>query len=730
MVSGGNVTFHIPNHITDDAFQIDSNTARIYTTKVLDRETKDTYTIPVYVTDSRSSGRTLFDISTLVIKITDVNDHAPEFKSGSCYRLAIPENNDFSIIHTVVAKDLDSGNNGDIAYSITGGNIGNKFTIDMRTGELSAKSLDRETQARYYLSITAQDRGRPSLMSTCNLTVIVEDQNDNDPKFDISKYYTEIAEDVAVDTSILKVHASDADVGINGRIIYSLANESQWLFRIDNKTGVVTTAGFFDRELQGEFNFLVVATDSGKYNARSQKVPVSVHIEDINDNNPIFTQYPFKERVTAYKQPGQTILKVTAKDADQGTNSEIVYSLANESKFRINPNTGILTATQSLASENGRVLHLNVIATDKGNPPRSSTGLVEIIVGDILEGSPELRFQNSTYSATISENTESSTEVLQVSAVRSDGRRQRIFYSFGTGNEENIFSIDTETGAIQVRDSKNLDYELHKEIRLVVVAKTDGAPSLHGYCDVVIHLSDVNDNAPKFTQEQYSASVWEGNNKGAVVLQVVAFDADEGQNSRIRYHIVDGNHDNAFKIEPEFSGILKTNIVLDREIRDTYRLRVIATDDGVPQMTGIARILIHIVDVNDNQPTFPPPNTIVVNESTEIGSVLTTITANDVDTYPDLTYSLSEIDNSKDDLKFFSVDRYSGKVVLKTKLDFETLQEYKLKIIASDTAHTAKTTLTIKVQDVNDNAPIFSEIFYQTSVPSGINKILLMLNSL
>lgn len=485
----------------------------------------------------------------------------------------------------------------------------------------------------------------------------------------------------------------------------------------------------FDRERQSLYNFLVVATDSGKYNARSQKVPITVRINDVNDNKPIFTHYPFKEKVAAYIQPGQTILKILAKDADLGTNSDIVYSLVNDGlygKFRINPNSGILTATQSLASENGKVIHINVVATDKGNPPRSSTGLVEIIVGDIREGTPQLRFQNTTYIVTIPENTEQFRDVLQVSAVRTDGRRQRIFYSFGTGNEENIFVINSESGMIQVRDPKNLDFELHEEIKLVVEARTDGHPILHGYCKVDVQLTDQNDNAPKFTQQQYSASVWEGNNKGAFVLQVIAFDADEGQNSRILYHIVDGNHDNAFKIEPAFSGILKTNIVLDREIRDNYRLTVIATDEGVPQMTGTARIRINIVDVNDNQPTFPPHSIITISEATEIGTVLTTVTANDVDTNPSLTYHFSD-GNTEEDLKYFSIDRFSGKVILKRKLDFESWQEYKLRITASDMAHTAQTTLTIKVTDVNDNAPVFTQIAYQANLPGIIKSIQIVL---
>lgn len=479
----------------------------------------------------------------------------------------------------------------------------------------------------------------------------------------------------------------------------------------------------FDRERQSVFNFLVVATDNGKYNARSQKVPVTIVIGDVNDNKPIFTRYPFNAHIPHYVPAGQTVIKVTARDADQGMNSEIVYSLPNDevhNRFRINPNTGILTTTQSLSSENGKAIYLNVVATDKGNPPQTSTGLVEIIVGDISESSPQLRFQNSTYNVMISENTDQFRDVLQVSAIRTDGRKQKILYSIGMGNEENIFVINSETGIIQVRDPKFLDYELHNKIRLVVEAKTEVNNVRHGYCDVIINLVDQNDNAPKFTQQQYTASVWEGKSKGTFVLQVVAFDADQDRNSRVLYHIVDGNHDNAFLIEPVFSGILKTNIVLDREIRDKYRLTVIATDEGVPQMTGTARISINVVDVNDNQPTFPPHSVITVGENTKVGSVLTTVTANDVDTNPTLTYDIAR-ESGKEALKYFAIDRYSGKVILKQQLDFEIRQEYTLLITASDTAHIAQTTLTVKVADVNDNAPVFSSTAYHATLPGKKN---------
>lgn len=426
---------------------------------------------------------------------------------------------------------------------------------------------------------------------------------------------------------------------------------------------------------------MVLAMDKGRYEVRSGSVAVQINVLDINDNRPIFERYPYTAQVPALIQPGQTLLKVQAHDADQGANGELLYALkadsllgtsAIRSKFRINPNTGALSATQSLASETGNLLQLEVIARDKGNPPQSSVGLIELLVGETPPNQPVLRFQNETYRTSIRENSPTGMPLLHVAAVRSDGRRQRVNFSFGAGNEDGIFSLDAATGEVRVANPTHLDYDrfaiptlaplnrgraLHyeqqqaeqeeqqqkldetanqlntsrsqralpsssfalattqpHELRLVVVARTTEAPFLASYAELVIELEDENDNSPQFSQRQFAATASEGKSKGTFVAQVQAFDADEGANARLRYHIVDGNHDNAFVIEPAFSGIVRTNIVLDREIRDVYNLKIIATDEGVPQLTGTSTIRVHIVDVNDNQPTFPPNNVVSVSE--------------------------------------------------------------------------------------------------------------------
>lgn len=279
----------------------------------------------------------------------------------------------------------------------------------------------------------------------------------------------------------------------------------------------------------------------------------------MNDNVPVFEEYPFRTRVPIGIQPGQNILRVSANDADDGANGDIVYSFLHEQekpKFRIHPSTGEITASLSLSQDNGRIYHLEVLARDKGNPPKSAKGLIELQIGDLADLAPALKFQNDTYSVVVQENSAAGTEIVQITAVRTDGRRQHVSYSIVSGNDFDTFAIDAGTGLLRVNNPTRLDAELWNDLTvkpsdelpddatrtnswgrsledqqpkepressrhiLNIMAKTAGPDVLEAYVKVIVRLSDVNDNPPIFTQTQYSATVLEGNAKGDFVVKV------------------------------------------------------------------------------------------------------------------------------------------------------------------------------------------------------------------
>lgn len=110
----GIVNFTIPNDVASNKFTI-TPSGLVVLRGPLDREKVARYSVSILARSSK-----FLDITTLEVIVTDENDNSPEFRSGSCYTLAVPENQEASVIHTVAATDLDEGQNGEISYSIVG----------------------------------------------------------------------------------------------------------------------------------------------------------------------------------------------------------------------------------------------------------------------------------------------------------------------------------------------------------------------------------------------------------------------------------------------------------------------------------------------------------------------------------------------------------------------------------------------------------------------------------
>ncbi len=163
-------------------------------------------------------------------------------------------------------------------------------------------------------------------------------------------------------------------------------------------------------------------------------------------------------------------------------------------------------------------------------------------------------------------------------------------------------------GHIYVSDSTLVDYEQQSVYHLVVEAasavETNPAGEFLAYTKVIVALKDINDNEPQFLQQLYTTAVHEGLAKGSFVLQVglahntsficplhvSAVDADAGENAGITYSIVSGNQDSAFAID--MNGNILTNMQLDREIVDEYKLTIMATDGGARPMSGTT--IVHV----------------------------------------------------------------------------------------------------------------------------------------
>ncbi|CAL1540134.1 unnamed protein product [Lymnaea stagnalis] len=712
----GELTYLIPGGIAGDKFSVDPRSGVVTTKVQLDREEKDSYTITVYVNDGTYPFH--YSSCTVFITVTDQNDNPPVFKEP-LFAVDIPENHAQSSVLSLAATDRDIGENARIIYKITDGNDGS-FSIDPQHGHLSNEPLDRETKQKYNLTITATDQGNRPQTAITTVLVNVLDENDNSPVFDKSVYKKNVLEDVKPGTTVLTVTATDPDLGQNGLVTYSLGNETDGYFQINCTTGEIYTSGTFDREKIPLVSFVIMASDNGVSGPRNTTARVEISLDDVNDNAPLFNTVPYTATLNVTTPQNFLVLTVSATDPDLGVNGQVEYSLQSISGgvdsqlyFQVDAKSGRLSTIRSLSEAAGRH-RLSIVAKDLATDPSARL---------TSTGSPDnnqFQFGQSEYFVIISENQTNNANVLSVSAVfvSAISPLPAIAYSLPSGNENRAFKI-SGTGQISVLDYQKIDYETTPRVRLIVAAASG---NYRAYTTVWINITDVNDNAPKFSQAKYVSSTYENNVPGVetFVTQVYARDADSGPNGDIMYSIIGGNEDNAFQIGLPHTGIVHTNAdaaPLDRESRPQgYRLVLEAQDRGFPPLKSTCTLVINIVDENDNPPFFPDILPQNISESRDVGYVVAMVTANDVDLNPILVYDFVT-DGNPDNT--FSLDSSLGRLTLAKPLDHEKRSRYIVGIQVSDGKpdHTRQKWLDVNVVDENDNPPVFSKQSYEVALP-------------
>ncbi|KAM7412774.1 hypothetical protein PAMA_020247 [Pampus argenteus] len=702
--TNGKVTY---GGISEEGFSINPVTGVITTTKPLDRELQEYYTVTVYAKDGGLPPN--YSKATVRIRVLDENDNAPVF-GRLYYSIEVPENLDAVLLFTLRATDQDAGDSGEMNYRITAGDPLGDFHLDRQSGALStSRPLDREKTAGYTLTVIAQDQGHPSLSSTATVEVTVLDINDHSPKFQRSTYTADVSEDVPMGSLVLEVKAIDLDYGPNSQVQYFLSHGSQSMFMIDQNTGRIITAAPLDRERVASYTFDVYATDSSPADPRNSTAQVTVYIQDVNDNAPFFIQDPLIVNISASSVSNRRVLAtMRAEDKDFGANGSVFYRFANSVRgFTINSLTGDIQATEKLQTLTQSQRTLIVQAMDQGNPAQSSLGVVIIYIRE--QSYRGIRFSRTARDVSLQENAAKGTVVTQTQAQYPDGSQTGISYSLFSGNRMQSFGINTITGEIWVQKSEGIDFEETPKLRLVVKAETASSSS---YMAVNLILQDVNDNLPRFQLQNYVAYIREAQGYNFPIIQVAADDLDQGQNGQVTYSIRSSSMSGLFKIDP-MTGSITTAAIMDREIWPQTKLVVTATDRGTPRLAGSATLTVIIIDLNDNSPMIPLPREIRVPEDTLIGTVITQVTGNDVDTGPALSYTLHLDRNSQG---MFGIHRYGGGVSLTGPLDYEERTWYTLTIRSSDSKHQSEANLTVLVDDVNDNAPTFTQDFYQVTV--------------
>lgn len=690
-------------------FRIHPRLGSITTRLQLDREQHAFYRLRVQAVDNalvtnRKTATTIVEITVL-----DVNDNKPQFTKSS-YPIEVSEDIDPSshpVIAQIHATDTDSGANGNVRYSIRGGNVQEVFVIDALSGNLSIlRALDYEQTESYKLSIRAQDSGRPKKSNTTTVLIRVLDINDNAPKFYPTLYQKSVVENVRVGYSILDVQAYDDDSGRNAKLRYSIKGASDDLpFEIEGSTGILRTTKRLDREKMAQYAFNVQVVDRGTP-ALSATARVEITLRDINDNTPKFDPRVYRQVIDEETNPGTLVIMVTAHDADEEENARVTYTISSGNErnmFSIisHRGHGLITLAKVLNYKEQSRYILTVTASDTGN--LIDTATVFINISDTNTHYPE--FPSTPYMVRVDEDKSVGQGILVVHANDDDeGDNARITYTL---DPNNIFQIDPDTGEISVKQP--LDRETIAGYTVSVTATDHGRPAKSDTTDVEIIVGDVNDNAPKFLKDTYHGRIVEGAPVGTSLLTVSATDADAGLNGRIRYTFEGGNSGGGdFALDPTL-GILRSMKQIDREKTSSYELVAYAVDRGMSEKSTSVIIIVEVEDVNDNRPEFPLSDmTLFIKENSPIGSTVGTLEATDDDEGANakVEYSIA----GGVDANSFSLSYKPNEPATITsliELDYEGSQkEYHIIIRARSFHLFSDLRLTIKVQDVNDNKPL------------------------
>ncbi|KAM9301669.1 cadherin-8 [Gastrophryne carolinensis] len=410
-------------------------------------------------------------------------------------------------------------------------------------------------------------------------------------------------------------------------------------------------------------------------------------------------------------------------DLDPGM-KQIKYILSGEGAgtiFVINDNTGDIHAMKRLDREEKAEYTLTAQAVDRDtNKPLEAPSEFIIKVQDINDNAPE--FLNGPYHATVPEMSLVGTYVTKVTATDSDdpvyGNSAKLVYSILEGQP--YFSIEPHSAIIKTA-LPNMDREAREEYLVVIQAKDMGGHmgGLSGTTTVTVTLTDVNDNPPKFAMSQYQFVVPEDLAIGDSVGRIRANDRDIGDNAKSAFDFIDGDGKDMFEVVTDSQtqdGIVRLKKPLDFESKRSYVLKVEAVNvhidpmfiGGVP-FKDTATVKITVED-SDEPPVFSSPGYLLeVHENAAINGVIGQVTARD----PDSTGSAIRfsIDRHTDLDRQFNINADDGKITLATALDRETSMWHNITVVATESrnhSQISRVPVSIKVLDVNDNAPEFA----------------------
>ncbi|NXG47511.1 PCD12 protein, partial [Psilopogon haemacephalus] len=514
----------------------------------------------------------------------------------------------------------------------------------------------------------------------------------------------------------LAEHFEGGESGDTSDTFQLMETPGRFPLRVGSGDGALSTAGRVDREQLCRHSDACWVSFDVLAARNLALIHVEVQVLDVNDNAPRFPTPELELEISESASLRRRIPLDRALDADAGPNARCSYALTPSEHFALElvpGSDGTRHAELVVVKEVDRELHssfdLVLTATDHGEPPRSGTALIKVIVLDSNDNSPV--FAQSSLAVEVREDAPPGTLLVTVTATDPDqGPNGEIEYSLSRHAPPEVlsaFGLDPRTGSVVLR--RPLDFEETQAYELDVQARDLGANPIPAHCKVLVKVLDVNDNAPdvRITWAARVPVLSEALPKDSFVALVTASDPDSGSNGQVQCSLSQGGEHFRLKRTNRHSYALLTSAALDRELRPEHNLTLVARDQGHLSLAVLKHLTICISDVNDNAPSFEEATyEAAVAENGEAPALLLTVRATD----PDLgfngqvTYSIPDASA----LGLVSIDPATGDLFALQAFDYEQVRMLEFLVTAEDGGHprlASNVSVRLAVLDRNDNAP-------------------------
>ncbi|MEQ2250208.1 hypothetical protein ILYODFUR_037520, partial [Ilyodon furcidens] len=501
--------YRITSNVPDPLFHVNQNDGILYVSRKIDREEVCGQSTSCLI-NLKTVLENPLQIHYVGVEVMDINDHSPSFQDKEIM-MEISESASPGVrIPLPPARDPDVGSFAVQQYKVS---ANDHFRLEVKDkgqdGKIPIlivhKALDRETARSHSLELTGVDGGKPPKSGHMQITVHVLDINDNAPVFAKSDYSVMLNENAPIGTIIVQVNATDLDEGTNGEVVYTFSSiVSQRLlklFDINPSTGEIIVKGNIDFEERDKYEIEIQASDKGSAPLSTQK-SVNINIVDVNDNAPEIEVTSFSRLIPEDSRPGTTVALISVNDLDSGLNGKVLCSISEDVPFALTPSSRdkmfSLVTNSPLDKEKQSQYVITVRAKDAGEPSLSSEKLINVVVSDVNDNTPE--FLLSPYNFYIAEGNNPGSPVFSVKAFdQDDNENARISYHIirnGINDSKltSFLNVNSETGEIVALQC--FDFETVKTFQFQVVASDSGSPSLSSNVTVNVFILDQNDNAP------------------------------------------------------------------------------------------------------------------------------------------------------------------------------------------------------------------------------------------